>query len=274
MRRLIFLPVLLLAGTLVALAPSAGAVPVVTEVSIHDSVADEGTGGGPTPFTFTVSLNAADLVNPVTVTYRTEDSAAKTPGDYTAQSGTLIFEPGETEKQITVDVAADDIHEFNETFRVRLLSAENASIAQETGTGWIMNDDAVPALSIDDVSVIEGDDGTTHAVFTVTLDRQSSRVTSVWYETADGSATAGEDYEARSGWLVMPQMATSGTITVPVNGDTIVEADETFFVRLASPFPATIARDEGTATVVNDDALEPDSPGQGHGRENAPGRNK
>ena len=274
MPRLLFLPVLLLGGTLVALAPSAGALPVVTEVSIDDSVADEGTGGGTTPFTFKVSLNAADLVNPVAVTYRTEDSAAKAPDDYTAQSGTLVFEPGETENQITIDVAADDIHEFNETFRVRLVSAENASIARQTGTGWIMNDDAVPALSIDDVSVLEGDDGTIHAVFTVTLDRQSSRVTSVWYETADGAATAGEDYEARSGWLVMPQMATSGTITVPVIGDTLVEDDETFFVRLASPFPATIAREEGTATIINDDAPEPEPPGPGKGKDNAPGRNK
>jgi hypothetical protein len=253
--RLVVLAVL--AACVLGALPEAGAVPVATEVVIDDVTAPEGTGGATTSFTFTVSLNAPDPIAPVTVSYVTADSGAKAPEDYEHLQGTLVFEPGETEKQIVVAVVADDVHEFNDTFTVRLLSATNAAIRDSGGQGMIMNDDAEPALSIDDVSVVEGNDGTSAAVFTVTLDRQSARVTSVWYETADGTAVAGSDYEARSGYLTLPQMATSGTITIPLVGDTVVEPDEAFLVNLGFAFPATVERGQGTATILNDDSAHP-----------------
>ncbi|MFO7688998.1 MAG: Ig-like domain-containing protein, partial [Cryobacterium sp.] len=114
---------------------------------------------------------------------------------------------------------------------------------------------ALPTLRIDNVSVLEGDAGTTDAVFTVTLSGAIDRVVTVNYATASGTATAGSDFVAASGTLTFPAgSAGSQTITVLVNGDTDVEPNETFFVDLSSPVNATIAVGRGTGTILNDDS--------------------
>ena len=114
---------------------------------------------------------------------------------------------------------------------------------------------ALPTLSIDSVSVPEGNAGTTNAVFTVTLSSAIDRVVTVDFATANGTATAGSDYVAKSGTLTFPAgSAAAQTLTVLVNGDTDVEPNETFFVDLSSPVNATIAVGRGTGTILNDDS--------------------
>jgi len=61
-----------------------------------------------------------------------------------------------------------------------------------------MNDDPLPTISINDVSVTEGNSGLTPAVFTVSLSNPSSTPISVAFATADGTAKAGSDYVALS----------------------------------------------------------------------------
>ena len=108
-------------------------------------------------------------------------------------------------------------------------------------------------LSINDVSVTEGNAGTTTANFTVTLTPTSSQTVTVQYATADGSATAGSDYVATSGTLTFPPGTATQPIAVTVNGDTQFEANENFFVNLSAPTNATIADAQGIGTIVNDD---------------------
>ena len=91
------------------------------------------------------------------------------------------------------------------------------------------------------------------AIFTVSLTSASSSDVSVHYATADGTATAGSDYTAKSGTLTIPAGSTSGIIQVPIRGDTSVEADETFFLNLSSPVNASIADAQGQGTILNDD---------------------
>jgi hypothetical protein len=113
----------------------------------------------------------------------------------------------------------------------------------------------VPSLSIDDVSLPEGDSGTSDAVFTVSISGPIDRIVTVDYTTADGTATAGEDYVATSGTLVFPANSTDPqTITVQVVGDTQIEPDETFFVDLSNPTNATIDRARGSGNILNDDS--------------------
>jgi len=93
---------------------------------------------------------------------------------------------------------------------------------------------ALPTISINDVSLAEGNAGTTNFVFTVTISATANAT--VNFATADGTATAGSDYVATSGTVTF----TSGgpltqTVTVQVNGDTTVEPNETFFVNLSNP---------------------------------------
>ena len=112
----------------------------------------------------------------------------------------------------------------------------------------------IPAdLSIDDVTVTEGDVGTTDAVFTVSLSNATNQPVTLNYGTADRSATAGVDYACASGTLTIPAGDTSATITVPVLGDLIDEPDETFTVVLSEVTGAVPVDPEGLGTILDDD---------------------
>lgn len=113
---------------------------------------------------------------------------------------------------------------------------------------------AQPTLSINDVTVTEGNAGTINANFTVSLSAPSSQTVTVNYATADGTATGGSDYRAiASTQLTFPPMTTSQSVTVIVNGDVLDEPNETFFVNLSGPTNATIADGQGVGTIVDDD---------------------
>ena len=108
--------------------------------------------------------------------------------------------------------------------------------------GTIVNDDGLPKLSITDVSVVEGNTGTTPATFKVTLTPASAQTVTVDYATANGSATvANGDYAAASGTLTFDPGQTAKTVDVTVHGDTTYEADETLTAGLSTPVGATIA---------------------------------
>lgn len=113
---------------------------------------------------------------------------------------------------------------------------------------------AGPVLAIDDVAVAEANSGSATATFTVTLSPASSGTVSVSYQTSNGTAASGSDYEAASGTLTFPPGETSRTVGVAVSGDTSPEPDETFFVKLSSPAGASIQDAEGLGTILNDDA--------------------
>src|SRR6185503_3618974 len=110
------------------------------------------------------------------------------------------------------------LNERNETFVVNLTAPINATITDAQGQGTITNDDAIPTLSIADVTVTEGNTGTVNAVFTVTLSAASGQTVTFDFATQDGTALAGSDYVAVSGSRTINPGATSVTITVAVNG--------------------------------------------------------
>ena len=112
---------------------------------------------------------------------------------------------------------------------------------------------AGPQLRIGDASVVEGNSATTSAVFTVELLAATGGSVSVGYATANGTASAGSDYQARSGSLSFSGATTTRTVTVPVIGDTVVEAVETFRVNLSGASGATIDVGSGTGLIVDDD---------------------
>src|SRR5205823_8742685 len=85
--------------------------------------------------------------------------------------GTVTFNSGVTTQTIPVTINGDTTFEPDETFVVNLTTPVNATISDNQGQGTIKNDDASPnpSISIDDVTVTEGDSGTTSANFTVSL---------------------------------------------------------------------------------------------------------
>jgi hypothetical protein len=223
-------------------------------IQIYNSSIYEGNSGT-SMMSFTVQLTAPSTL-PVSVDYATSDAGSPGAGvDYQAISGTLTFNPGETVKTIAVPVYGDTLYEGNDTFYLRLSNAINAMVGSTyyLGVGTILNDDAAPGLSVGDVSIVEGNAGTTNAVFTVSLSAVSGLPATAYYYTQAGTATSGSDYDYTSNYLYIPAGQSSATITVPVLGDPIAEPDETFYLNLYSPSNATLTRAQGTCTIVNDD---------------------
>ena len=136
------------------------------------------TEGPAAAATFTVTLSAVST-STVTVNYATSNSSAPSGSDYTATSGTLTFAPGETSKTVTVPILDDALYENNETFTLVLSSPVNATVASN-GTATITNDDAMPSVTVNDVSVTETNSGQTVATFTLTLGAPSGATTSVY----------------------------------------------------------------------------------------------
>jgi hypothetical protein len=136
------------------------------------------------------------------------------------------------------------------------LSATNGgTFVKSQGVGTITNDDATAAgvgnISINDVTIAEGNSGTKVATFTVS---HTGGAFSVNYATANSTATAGSDYLAASGTLSFADGTSTQTVSVTINGDTIYEPNETFFLNLTGATNGgTIARSQGVGTIANDD---------------------
>jgi endoglucanase len=118
-----------------------------------------------------------------------------------------------------------------------------------------LEDRCTPAamLTIGDVTVLEGNEGSHNALVTVSLTEPHGNVVTVGYRTADGTAIAGSDYQAVSGKLTFAKNVMSKSILVPVIGDRIPEADKYFSVRLSNPKGGKIADGEGIVTIVDDE---------------------
>ncbi len=223
-------------------------------IRIGDATVVEGHSGT-TVVQLAVTLSAP-TGSPVTVQFQTASGTATEPADYQAATGTVSFAAFQTSQVVTVAVVGDTMAEGTETFSVTLANATNAVVEDGVGVVTITDDDVVaplPALSIADVSVAEGNSGTAAASFTVSLSSPSAAAITVQYATASGTATAGADFTAASGTLTFPAGTTSRPLVVQVLGDTAVEPAETFLVTLSAPVNALIADGEATGTIVNDD---------------------
>ncbi|HKV35299.1 MAG TPA: Calx-beta domain-containing protein, partial [Pyrinomonadaceae bacterium] len=222
-------------------------------ISLNDVSLSEGNAGTKTA-TFTVSLSNASSQT-ITVNFATSPGTATAGSDYVSASGTVTFTPGQTSQPINVTINGDTTFEPNETFFINLANATNATINDSQGTGTITNDDTQPSISLNDVSLSEGNAGTKTATFTVALSNASSQTIMVNFATSPGTATAGSDYVSASGTVTFMPGQTSRPINVTINGDTASEPNETFTVNLTSPTNATISDSQGTGTITNDDTL-------------------
>jgi len=115
----------------------------------------------------------------------------------------------------------------------------HGTITKAEGIVTIANDDALPTLSIGDVSIVEGNNGTADAVQQVTLSAPSGQNVSVKWQTADGTASAPTDYLASSGVLTFAPGVTKQTLTNKISGDILVEGDESFTVNLSAAVNAS-----------------------------------
>ena len=230
--------------------------PVVSIVATSSPVSE---GAGSATFTVslsaisgqTVSVNAQTLLSPGT---------AISGVDYTAAGPTVLsWTPGNnTPQTLVVPITDDLLDEANETFRGSLSGITNATASPVNADMTIVDNDPIPTVSISDVTVTEGNTpSTVTASFTVSLSAASGQTITVRASTANGTATtANNDYVSQSNvQLTFSPLQTSQQFNVTVNGDNVLEVDETFLVNLSLPSATvTIADGQGVATISNDDS--------------------
>ncbi|MFN6008615.1 MAG: Calx-beta domain-containing protein, partial [Microcystis sp.] len=236
--------------------------PGITLTVAPTSVTEDGTTNLVYTFTRTGSTTSALTANYTvggTATFST-DYTQSGAASFTSTTGTVNFAAGSSTATVTIDPTADTIVESNETVILTLATGTGYTIGTTTPvTGTINNDDSA-SISINDVTVSEGNSGTTNAVFTVTLFNPVDTSVTLNYATANGTATtADNDYTAIATTpLTFNVGETSKTITVAVNGDTKVENNETFFVNLsnlqANGRNVTITDNQGQGTINDDDS--------------------
>ena len=204
--------------------------------------------------TFTVTLTPASG-RQTTVGYDTDGGAAVRGTDFTRAMGTLTFAAGDTTKTFAVTTLQDSLDEDDETFTAKLTSASNATLSgsAKTATGTIDDNDPLPALSINNRTVTEGNSGSQDMFFTVSLTPVSGRQVRVDWETAEGTALEDEDYKGDGDRLTFAAGQTSKRVKVMVLGDAKDEPDETFTVDLSSPTNATVSTASGTGTITDND---------------------
>jgi hypothetical protein len=225
---------------------------IAGSVSINDVSITEGDSGRK-PMTFTVTRT--DGTAPFDVQYAVGQTAFDGLVDVNADVGTLHFDSGVNTRSIVATIFSDTIVEPDEFFRVTLYNATNGAIISDgEGVGTIINDDFAGSVSINDISVAEGDSGTKVMTFTVTRTGGSAAF-AVNFATSDGTATvANGDYLSNSGTLVFGDAVNSQTVTVAINGDRRFESNETLFINLSGATNgATISDGQGIGTILNDD---------------------
>lgn len=123
-----------------------------------------------------------------------------------------------------------------------------------------------PTVSIAKASVVEGNTGMKSLDFVISLSAATSNAVSMTINTANGTATAGTDYQALvASTITIAAGATSATVSVPVIADTVVEPDETLTVTISAATGAAIATASATGTIINDDTAPSPVPAPGTG---------
>jgi hypothetical protein len=218
-------------------------------------------GSSQNSHSFKLSLSQPLAVD-ASVFYETEDGTALAGQDYIAISGTAVILAGKTSILIPVEILGDLTLEKDETFSL-IISKPTGGIFSEDLTEMkvtytILNDDI-------EIRVHETANNHIH-YFLLQIATPLAMDASVNYQTRNGTATAGEDYESTSGVAIIKAGETKTLIAVKIWGDTKIEKDETFSLVISNPIGATFGPETteivSTHTIVNDDFAAPVDPTQ------------
>ncbi|XP_026077283.1 sodium/calcium exchanger 1-like isoform X2 [Carassius auratus] len=205
----------------------------------------------------TVALNVVrrggDLTSTVSVEYRTEDGTANAGSDYQFTEGVIVFKPGETEKEIRVDIIDDDIFEEDEHFLVHLSNVKVISDGTNNGKG-ANHVDTLASLGLPSTATVTIFDDDHAGIFTfedpivhvsesigmmeVKVARTSGArgVVVIPYKTIEGTAKGGgEDFEDTHGVLEFQNDEISKTIQISIIDDEEYEKNKNFFLEIGEP---------------------------------------
>ncbi|XP_029943369.1 sodium/calcium exchanger 1-like isoform X1 [Salarias fasciatus] len=199
-----------------------------------------------------VVRRGGDPMSTVAVDYRTEDGTANAGSDYQFTEGTIVFKPGETEKEIRINIIDDDIFEEDEHFLVHL---SNVRVISEGSNGCETNHvDGVAGLGLPCTATVTIFDDDHAGIFTfeepvvtvsesvgvmeVKVIRTSGArgVVVVPYKTTEGTAKGGgEDFEDTHGVLEFENDEILKVIAVRVIDREEYDKSSSFYVELLEP---------------------------------------
>lgn len=193
---------------------------------------------------------AAVVATPVEVAILTQQGTAGAGTDYVPLSTSVTFQPGETEKQVTVNILGDTLGEGDETLTITA-SYEGTIAASMTLT--IRDDDTIYYVAVSDTGVVEGTGNSSTASFKINFLPPPPNGGTLHYETENDTAN-NTDYAATSGTLAFEAGNSSLSIPVEVFGDATGEKDERFRLRISNPTGGVKLFDDlGVATIYDDD---------------------
>lgn len=207
----------------------------------------------------TVAVNlSATSAKTISVTYAFKGALVVSSNNYTATNGVLVFNPGETTKELPIKLVNDNLDEDNTTLTLSLTGATNAIVgALHTSTLTIVDDDPQPTAYFSASTLTVNENAANGlALITVLLNAPSGKPVTVAYRTSDGTATAGSDYVAAQGQLTFASGETSKSFTLSLLDDDLDEGPETINLELSNAVSVGLAAPATeTITIIDNDEV-------------------
>ena len=191
---------------------------------------------------------------PVSFTAATADGTARAGQDYAAVSTTIGFAPGAMVAMLRVPLLDDTLAEGAEQFELHLSQISGASAPDTASTVTIASSDgpnaAEPLVWVEDAMAGEWDG---FAQLVVRLSQPAASPVSLQLDTATGSAGPG-DFAGLFTTLTFAPGEVVKLVRVPLQGDVLVEGDESFTVELEAVAGAQLGRGQALVLIADDDA--------------------
>nr|XP_028580791.1 sodium/calcium exchanger 1 isoform X7 [Podarcis muralis] len=217
----------------------------------------------------TIARRGGDLTKTISVDFRTEDGTANAGSDYEFTEGTVVFKPGEMQKEIRVGIIDDDIFEEDENFLVHLSNVKMLSEEGEDGvlevnhiaTVACLGSPATATVTIfddDHAGIFTFEEPVTHVSESVgTMEVRVLRTSGargnviVPYKTLEGTAKGGgEDFEDTCGELEFQNDEIVKVVSIKVIDDEEYEKNKTFYVEIGEP--RLVEMSEKKALLLNE----------------------
>ncbi len=200
---------------------------------------------------FTISLNAESAVNVTGVLSTTGFSAVSGTDFVPLSNKAFTITAGSQTTSVQVNLIDDLVYEASESMTATLGNLSNATADNLSARGTILDNDAMPHLSINDVSANESSNRIT---FTLSLNTISEvDVTGLAY-TSGESATATDDFTSIE---IQPFTITAGVtstqVAVTILDDLLDEDNEIFTLYAVNVENADLLKVEGSGTILDND---------------------
>ncbi len=196
----------------------------------------------------TVRRNGSRVAS-ASVGYSTQDGSATNGRDFTAQSGTLTFAPGQETATFNVTILDDELEEEDETVQLTLSNPHGTTLGTtSSATLGIQDDDGRSEVRFES-SEYFAEEGAGDTYMYLVRTGNPRHAVSVGFIASDGTATANSDFASLSGTITFAENQVRQAIRIPILDDTQREQGESFTIRLVNPSSGAVINGNDTATV-------------------------